>query len=186
MGFGTTITFFILFVLLYMISMSIENPQHKMSFWLIVALALITIFNIYLSIMYYIKLRNEKGIPGPRGESGAKGPKGESGLCTTSAKCGIQECRSKIMDKVIPFFPDIPVDCINDNDMCETSTNKQKAAPIRVLIDDLEKKCRNTKRSEESFMRKILPNIESQMNLMNNEADANTDNDVNAETEYPL
>ena len=167
MGFGTIIIFLVIIILLYMMSMSIEDPQHKMSFWLIIALGLITVFNIYLSIMYYIKLRNEKGVPGPRGAKGAKGPKGEPGLCTTSAKCGIQQCRSKILDKIIPYFPDVPVDCINDNDMCETNTNKQKAAPIRMLINDLETKCRTTKRSEDSFMRKILPNIEAQMNLMN-------------------
>jgi len=167
MGFGTIVTFFIIFVLLYMVSISIEDPQYKMSFWLIIALALITIFNIYLSIMYYVKLRNERGVPGSRGEKGDIGPKGERGLCTTSAKCGIQKCRSKIMDKVVDFFPDISVDCINDNELCETNTDKQKAAPIRELINDLETKCKTTKRSEESFMRKILPGIEAQLKAMN-------------------
>ena len=46
----------------------------------------------------HIKLRNERGIEGPRGERGDKGPKGFPGRCELNldADCAIKNCRPKI------------------------------------------------------------------------------------------
>ena len=64
---------------LMIISMFIEEKRLRLAFYLIVALATLCFINLYLTFTYYIKLRNEPGIPGPQGPKGDKGPKGDAG-----------------------------------------------------------------------------------------------------------
>ena len=53
---------------------------------MIVALGTLTYMNIYLTIFYYIKLRNEPGVQGPPGPKGEKGPTGPEGKCVNSLR----------------------------------------------------------------------------------------------------
>ena len=59
-----------------LIAISIQDNNLKICFWLSLILIIVCLINLNLSISFYIKLRNDKGIQGPRGERGDKGPKG--------------------------------------------------------------------------------------------------------------
>ncbi len=142
-------------------SITIKDDNLKTSYWLIIFLGYLSVFNIYLSVNYYIKLRNEKGIPGGIGPHGDPGPKGYRGTCSLSEQCGIQNCRPKIMGLVVDTFPDIPKKCIEDITNCESPSLKQRAIPINKLVDNLVDECKNSDRSEDDFMRQIRPRIDN-------------------------
>jgi len=86
------ITTFLILVTIYLvlivISMFIEDKQYKIYYFAIVVLGTLCFLNVYLSVIYYIKLRNEPGIPGPRGAPGPKGAKGGKGKCSVGESCG--------------------------------------------------------------------------------------------------
>jgi hypothetical protein len=85
------ITTFLILVTIYLvlivISMFIEDRQYKIYYFAIVVLGTLCFLNVYLSVIYYIKLRNEPGIPGPRGAPGVKGPRGGKGKCSVGESC---------------------------------------------------------------------------------------------------
>ena len=142
-------------------SITIKDDNLKTSYWLIIFLGYLSVFNIYLSVNYYIKLRNEKGIPGGIGPHGDAGPKGYRGTCSLSEQCGIHNCRPKIMGLVVDTFPDISKKCIEDITKCESPSLKQRAIPINKLVDNLVDECKNSDRSEDDFMRQIRPRIDN-------------------------
>ena len=51
---------------------SIKDENLKICFYLSFLLIVIGLINLNLAVVFYIKLRNEKGIEGPRGERGDK------------------------------------------------------------------------------------------------------------------
>ena len=59
-----------------LIGVSIKDQNMKICFYLSFMLIVIGLINLNLAVTFYIKLRNERGIEGPRGERGDKGPKG--------------------------------------------------------------------------------------------------------------
>ena len=63
-----------------LIAISIKDNNLKICFWLSLILIIICLINLNLSISFYIKLRNDKGIQGPRGERGLRGKQGDKGL----------------------------------------------------------------------------------------------------------
>ena len=85
------ITTFLILVTIYLvlivISMFIEDKQYKIYYFAIVVLGTLCFLNVYLSVIYYVKLRNEAGIPGPRGAPGAKGAIGGKGKCAVGESC---------------------------------------------------------------------------------------------------
>lgn len=93
---------FAILAVVNLIGFSIKDNNFKICYWLSVALILITIINLNMSIGFYIRLRNDKGISGLRGERGEKGPKGFPGRCELNldAKCGIKNCKAKIQDEL--------------------------------------------------------------------------------------
>ena len=93
---------FAVLAIVNLIGFSIKDFNFKICYWLSIALILITIINLNMSIGFYIRLRNEEGIPGKRGERGDKGPKGFPGRCELNleAKCGVKNCVSKIQDEL--------------------------------------------------------------------------------------
>ena len=148
-----------LLIFFYLMSQSIKDDNLTTSYWLIIFLGYLSVFNIYLSVNYYIKLRNEKGTPGAVGPQGDDGPKGYRGTCSLSEQCGIQNCRPKIMGLVVDTFPNIPKNCIEDITKCKSISNRQKAIPINKLVNNLVDECKTSDRSEEDFMRQIQPKI---------------------------
>ena len=140
-------------------SQSIKDDKLTTSYWLIIFLGYLSVFNIYLSVNYYIKLRNEKGTPGGVGPQGDDGPNGYRGTCSLSEQCGIQNCRPKIQEIVFKEFGNISPECIKDITKCEKISDRQKAIPINKLVNNLVDECKTSDRSEEAFMRQIQPKI---------------------------
>jgi hypothetical protein len=85
------ITTFLILITIYLvlivISMFIEDRQYKIYYFAIVVLGTLCFLNVYLSVIYYIKLRNEPGVPGPRGAPGSKGARGGKGKCSVGESC---------------------------------------------------------------------------------------------------
>jgi len=81
----------IIVVIAIVISLFIEDRTYKIYYFLILALGCLTLLNCYLGVVYYIKLRNEPGIPGARGPKGDKGVLGGKGKCVLTEKCGFDK-----------------------------------------------------------------------------------------------
>ena len=77
-----------------LIGQFIEEANLKLCYWMLLFLLFVTICNIYISITYYIKLREDPGVKGTRGDSGPQGPKGSGGVCSLSTNCNINDCKS--------------------------------------------------------------------------------------------
>lgn len=153
----------IILVIFIVLSMFIEETNMKIAYWLVIGLLLLTITNMYMSIVYYIKLREDPGSPGPRGPKGEKGPKGDPGKCTFSEKCGIEGCNEKIFDMASNYYPSISIECLKDNKRC-TDDEMEKAKPVTKQIYQLIDECKKTKRAEGDFIARIRPvlaNMES-------------------------
>ena len=69
-------------VVLILIGVTIDDNNIKISYWLTMGLLLFTILNIYLTVIYYIEIRERKGERGPKGPKGERGVKGDPGTCS--------------------------------------------------------------------------------------------------------
>ena len=78
----------------------------KLVYYLVMLLLYVSLNNVYFSVLYYIKLRNHKGIKGDRGEPGDQGSPGSHGVCAMSKGCGIANCRKLIENTLIESFPE--------------------------------------------------------------------------------
>ena len=81
------IIFLFIFIIFVIIGITIDKRHQKISYFLVVSLILFTLFNGYLTIMYYKDLRNVGGKQGERGLPGEEGLMGDTGICTFSEKC---------------------------------------------------------------------------------------------------
>ena len=85
------LTTFMILVFIYLIaiviSFYIPDTTEKTYYFVIIALGTLCFLNVYISIYYYIKLRNDVGVPGPRGQRGQAGPRGGKGKCNLAATC---------------------------------------------------------------------------------------------------
>ena len=102
------IYFIIVMVFLFIIlivNQFLKDPNLKIAYWLLMFLFFISISNIYLSIIFYKKIRNEPGLIGPDGNSGDTGMNGSDGVCTLSTSCGISNCKLVIESELIKIFP---------------------------------------------------------------------------------
>ena len=161
MNIGTLLLIIFIYIILIIFSLYFDDYRTKIAYWFIVGLGTLTIMNIYLTINYYISLRNEVGIPGPRGPRGDKGPKGDIGKCTLSESCNIQNCDDKIYNIVSNIFPDLTRGCISDPKSCKDVATKEKAIPINKVVNQLLNECQSTKMPEAEFMRRIRPQLNS-------------------------
>ena len=78
----------------------------KLIYYLIMLLLYVSINNIYFSVLYYIKLRNHKGLKGDTGVPGKSGEPGSNGTCIMSKTCGIANCKKLIDDTLVKKFPE--------------------------------------------------------------------------------
>ncbi len=90
------------FIIVILIGLSyfFEDRNLKISYRMVVALALFTLFNVHMTIKYYKKLRNAEGKQGPKGPQGEEGPSGEPGVCTFSSKCGVDNAGAEIAKSI--------------------------------------------------------------------------------------
>ena len=137
MIFSWTILIIIIFIVTLIFSFTIEERTLKICFWLVIFLLALTIFNIVLSINYYIELRNDPGIKGPRGPPGRKGPKGIPGVCSMETECGYDKCREKIIQTVQLAYPELEGECLKNAEQCLSSDQKEKVIILQKEIDKL-------------------------------------------------
>ena len=95
----------VLYFLVLIINQFIKDPNLRIAYWLLCFLFFITISNIYLSVHFFKKIRNELGKKGPDGDMGDQGMKGSDGICKLSTKCGINNCRNVIEEELMVIFP---------------------------------------------------------------------------------
>jgi len=102
----------------------------------------VSIYNVYFSIKYYKKIRNEPGIKGDRGDPGDAGQKGSDGVCAMAKGCGIANCRKLIVDELKVRFPEYALirDKLNKNKKLNSKEKKQNRQ-INSYIDILIPKC---------------------------------------------
>ena len=139
-----------------MISFFIVETSYKLAYFLLVGLGFLCLLNIYLTVYYYIKLRNDEGVAGPMGEKGPKGPKGEPGKCTFSTTCGIENPREKIITVASEMY-DISAKCLDKPVVtnCDNEDVVAQAVKINKQISILEDMANKTTMAESDFMNKL-------------------------------
>ena len=88
----------VLYIFLTIIISSLIIEQNlKLIFFLIMFLLYISVYNIFITFEYYIKLRNNPGIKGDRGDPGEPGQDGNNGVCVMAKNCSIANCRNLVI-----------------------------------------------------------------------------------------
>lgn len=60
---------------------SIKTQEIKLFFFVLYAASIFTLFNIIISVYFFISLKNKRGPPGQKGKKGEMGDKGDKGTC---------------------------------------------------------------------------------------------------------
>lgn len=140
------------------ISKFIVNPDLQYIYWLVVFLLFVSVSNIYMTMYYYVKLRNDPGIKGERGDPGEKGIPGSDGVCEINTSCNaVQNCRALIKKRLMEKMPeykavidkrDIELQTLNEND-------KNIINQVNGFISILEPKCKSGRYTREE-MEKLI------------------------------
>ena len=141
MNFWTWFSIFYVFASVTISQLLIEQKL-RLIFLMIMFLLYVSIYNVYFSFKYYIKIRNEPGIKGDRGDQGGGGDGGSDGVCAMAKSCGIASCRPLIVDTLLEQFPEYKV--IRDNlanNVELNSKQKKQNRQINAYIDILIPKC---------------------------------------------
>ena len=146
----------ILISIIVTVSFFITEPSYKLAYFMIVGLGFLCLLNIYLTVFYYIKIRNTDGTPGPMGPKGNRGPKGEPGKCSFSETCGIPNPRVKIINTASAMY-DIPTKCINQPNLvnCDNEDIVAQAVAIAKQVNVLEDMAAKSTMAEQDFMDKL-------------------------------
>lgn len=157
MELATVLILLIIFIVFFSLSFLIEEPKYRISYYMILGLLFLAVLNIYLSVAYYVELRNSEGIPGVQGEKGPKGVKGNPGKCSFTETCSITDARNKILGVAANMYKDIPRACIDKPSLtgCGDQDVLDSAKAINAQIDMLEKIAKTTQMSEKDFMERI-------------------------------
>lgn len=153
----------VIFIILVVISMFIEDKTYKLYYFLIVALAALTVLNVYLSIIYYIKLRNEPGVPGPRGPKGEKGPSGGKGKCVVSESCGFTKSEAdKMLYNIAASKFDTTPRCLREPSLktCKGGASEiERILPVNKQIAMLEKMATQGLYTKQEFEKKVRSSL---------------------------
>ena len=132
----------------------------KITFYLIMFLLYLSIYNIYTSVNYYIKLRNYKGLRGDRGEPGDRGIKGSDGTCIMSKGCGILNCKKLILEELILKFPELAdINKKVENNILLNPKEKRQFDIVSNYIDILLPQCNNYEEGVDKFRKLIAKTI---------------------------
>lgn len=159
MDITTFIILTIIIVVAIIISLFIEDKTYKIYYFLVLALGFLTFLNVYLGVIYYIKLRNEPGIPGPRGPKGDKGPTGGKGKCVLTDKCGFNKKDLDIMlyDMAAQVFQTTK-DCVKLPSLktCDGGAKEvERLQPVSNKLQQLEKLALQGNFTKQELQRKI-------------------------------
>jgi len=152
----TLLILIVIFVIIASIANMIHELKYKIVFYMVIALASLTIMNIYLAITYYISLRDDPGIQGPQGNTGPQGVVGAPGHCTYSDTCGIQDARNLILTSANQLY-NISTQCLDTPTLttCLNQSTLDQATPINAQINLLEQIAYTTTMAKTDFMNKI-------------------------------
>ena len=167
MDLSTFLILLIIALILIAIGFMIPETVYKVSYLMIVCLLGLTVLNVYMSIVYYIQLRNDPGTPGLIGNKGPTGVKGLPGKCSFTQSCEIKDARDKII-KVANEMYDINTKCIDNPTLatCGNQDTLEQVMPITEQINMLEQIAFGTSMSEPDFMTKIQVCLEDSNNCM--------------------
>ena len=156
MELSTFLILLIIALILISIGFMIPETMYKIAYFMIVCLLGLTVLNVYMSIVYYIQLRNDPGVPGTVGNKGPKGVKGLPGKCSFTQTCEIKNPRDKIIAVANTMYG-ISKDCIDKPSIntCGDQDTLEQSMPIHQQINMLEQIARSTNMAEEDFMNKI-------------------------------
>ena len=148
----------LLMIVLILISIGFMIPEttYKVAYFMIVCLLGLTILNVYMSIIYYIQLRNDPGVAGTVGKKGPTGVKGTPGKCSFTETCEIKDARKKIINVANTMY-NISKECIDKPTLasCKNQDTLEQAMPINTQINMLEKIAYSTTMSEKDFINKL-------------------------------
>ena len=157
MDISTALIIIIIFLIFFAVGFMINEAKYKVAYYAILVLLFLSALNVYLSIIYYIQLRNEPGLVGVQGNKGPPGIKGSGGKCSFASKCGIDKPRDKILNIANTMY-NIKKECL-DNPTLSTCDNSQdnleNAIPINAQINMLEKIAYSTTMTETDFLNKL-------------------------------
>lgn len=140
------LTTFIILVVIYLIaiviSMFIEDVTYKKYYFIIIALGTLCFLNIYTTMYYYISLRNDPGIPGPRGAKGDMGPSGKKGRCVMNDTCSFTPADAdKILYDMAASKFETSKDCLKSPSLktCAGGASEvERVKPVNIQIKMLE------------------------------------------------
>ena len=167
MDLSTFLILVIIVLILISIGFMIPETKYKIAYFMVICLFGLTVLNVYLSIVYYIQLRNDPGVPGKIGTKGPTGVKGVPGKCSFTESCSIKDARSKII-KIANTMYNISEACIDTptRETCQNQDTLEEAIPITKQIDMLEKIAYSTKMTERDFMTKLQVCLQDSNNCM--------------------
>ena len=114
--------------------------------------------NIYMTMYYYVKLRNEPGIKGERGDPGEKGQVGSNGVCEINTGCGaIENCRDLIEEELLTLMPEY-ANVLKKRDEEKKELNAKDNSILRQVngyVGLLEPKCKSGRYTVEE-MKKLI------------------------------
>ena len=157
MEISTFLILLIIVLILISIGFMIPESTYKIAYFMIVCLLGLTILNVYMSIVYYIQLRNDPGIPGAMGNKGPTGVKGLPGKCSFTETCEIKNSREKIIAVANSMYDGISKECIDTPTLasCGNQDTLEQAIPINKQVNMLEQIAYSNNLPEAEFMDKI-------------------------------
>ena len=149
MNFWTWFSIFYVFAAVTIAQLFIDENL-RLVFLMIMFLLYVSLYNVYFSIKYYIKIRNEPGIKGDRGDPGGSGQEGTDGVCAMAKSCGIASCRKLIVDElktILPEYIDIRKKLQKSEEL--NPLEKKQNRQINTYIDILIPQCENFENSSD-------------------------------------
>jgi hypothetical protein len=156
MELSTFLIILIFAVIFISIGFMIPETKYKIAYYMILMLLFLSVLNIYLSVVYYIQLRNDPGVPGPQGSKGVKCAKGAPGKWSFTEKCGINNARQIILDTANSMY-NIQQSCLDKPNLttCKDQDTLDEAMPINAQVNMLEKIAYSTTMSQKDFENKL-------------------------------
>ena len=135
----------------------IQDIKYRVSYYMVLALLFLAALNIYLSIVYYIQLRNNPGVQGPIGPKGPLGMTGSSGKCNLAQSCSITTDDATEIYNIASEMYDISVACLNNpiTTTCKTQSIVDIAKPISDQIKMLQDIAKTTSMTKTDFLDKV-------------------------------